>query len=62
MEDSGQVLACADDVNLIGNGIKSIEKRYGKHTGLAVNIGKTKNMEVRRHWGLVANYIVHMKK
>ena len=60
-----QVLACADDVNSIGDDI-TIE-RYGdvllnacKVIGLAVNIGKTKYMEIGRHRGVIANAHKHL--
>ena len=52
-----QVLTYADDVNLIGDGIRTIE-RYSdvllnacKDIGLAVNTGKTKYMEIGRNRG-----------
>ena len=55
------VLAYADDVNLIGDNIRIIEinadvlSNACKDIGLAVNIGKTKYMEIGRHWCMVAN-------
>ena len=51
MNDTHQVLAYADDVNLIGDDIRTIERNADvllnacKDVGLAVNIGKTKYME-----------------
>ena len=56
-----QVLAYADDVNLIGDDIRTIEKNRDvllnacKGIGLAVNTGKTKYMEIGRHRGMIAN-------
>ena len=60
MNGTHQVLAYADDVNLIGNDIRIIERNPDvinacKDIGLAVNIGKTKNMEIGRHRGVIAN-------
>ena len=49
---SHQVLAYADDVNLIGDDIRTIERiadvllNACKDIGLAVNIGITKYMEI----------------
>ena len=56
-----QVLAYADDVNLIGDDIRTLERNAYmllnacKDIGLAVNTGKTKNMEIERHRGIIAN-------
>ena len=50
-----QLLAYVDDVNLIGDDIRTIERNavvllnVCKDIGLAVNIGKTKYMEIGRH-------------
>ena len=55
------MLAFADDVNLIGDGIIFIERNAGvllnvlKDIGLAVNIGKIKYMEIGRHRDMIAN-------
>ena len=55
-----QVLAYADDVNLIGDNIRKIERNADlllnacKDIGLAVNTGKTKYMEIRNR-GVIAN-------
>jgi len=52
MNGSHQVLACADDVNLIGDDIRTIEINADvllsacKNIGLTVNTGKTKYMEI----------------
>jgi Reverse transcriptase (RNA-dependent DNA polymerase). len=52
MDSTHQVLAYADDVNLLGNYIRTIEKKadvllsFCKDIGLAVNTGKIKKMEV----------------
>jgi hypothetical protein len=51
----------ADDVNLIGVDIRSIERNANvllnacKDFGLAVNTGETKYMEIGRHRGVNAN-------
>ena len=56
-----QVLAYADDVNLIGDDIREIERNADvllnacKDIGLAVNTGKTKYMGIGRHRGVIAN-------
>ena len=48
----------ADDVNLIGDDIRTIERNVDvllndyKDIGLAVNIGKTKYTEIGRHRGM----------
>ena len=61
MNGTHQVLAYADDVNLIGDDIRTIERNADvllnacKDIGLAVNIGKTKYMEIGRHRGMIAN-------
>ena len=55
MNGTHQVLAYADDANLIGDDIRTIERKADvllnacKDIGLAVNIGKTKYMEIGRH-------------
>ena len=41
-----QVLAYVDDVNVIGNDIRTTQRNASRDIGLAVNIGKTKYMEV----------------
>ena len=56
-----QVLAYVNDINLIGDDIKTIERNADmsltacNDIGLAVNIGKTKYMEVGRHQCMMAN-------
>ena len=56
-----QVLAYADDVNLIGDDIRTIKRNADmllngyKDIGLAVNTGKTKYMEIGRHRGMRGN-------
>ena len=54
-------MAYVDNLNLIGNDIKTIE-RYAdvllntcKDVGLAVNTGKTKYMEIGCYRGMIAN-------
>ena len=60
-----QVLAYADDVNLTGGDIRTIERNAYvllnacKDIGLAVNTGKTKYMGIGRHRGMIAN--AHIK-
>ena len=56
-----QALAYADDVNLIGDDIRTIERNADvllnayKDIGLAVKTGKTKYMEIGRHRGMIEN-------
>ena len=59
MNGTHQVLTYADDVNLIGDDIRRIERNLYlllnalKDIGLAVNLGKTNNTEIGRHRGLM---------
>ena len=52
MNGTRQVLAYADDVNLIGDDIRTVERNSNvllnvcMDIGLAVNIGKTKYMKI----------------
>ena len=61
MNGTHQVLPYADDVNLIGDDIRTIEINADvllnvcKNVGLAVNTGKTKFMEIERHRGMTEN-------
>ena len=61
MNGNQQVFAYADDLNLIGDDIITIERtavvllNACKDIGLAVNTGKTKYMEIGLHRGMVAN-------
>ena len=61
-----QVLAYADDVNLIGDDIRTIERNADvllnacKDIGLTVNAGKTKYMEIERHQVVIANEHIKM--
>ena len=54
MNGNHQVLAYGDDVNLIGNDTRTIERNSDallntfNHIGLAVNTGKTKYMEIHQ--------------
>ena len=56
-----QVLFYADDVNLIGDDIRTIERNSDvlrnvcNEIGLAVSTGKTKYLGVRVHWDWMAN-------
>jgi hypothetical protein len=64
MNGTHQVLAFADDVNLLGADIRTIERNAdvllntSKDIALAVNKGKTKYMEIGRHQGLMANQLI----
>jgi hypothetical protein len=55
MNGTHQALAYVDDVNIMGDDIRTIERKADlllnacKDIGLAVNIGKTKYMEIGRH-------------
>ena len=66
MNGTHQVLAYADDVNLIVDNIRTIERNADvlfnacKDIGLAVNTGKTKYMEIGRHRGMIANEHIRM--
>ena len=61
MNGTHQVLVYTDDVNLIGDDIRTIERNSDvllnacKDIGLAVNTGKTRYMEIGRHRGIIAN-------
>ena len=61
MNATHQVLTYADDVNLVGDDIRTIESNADvfinacKSIGLEVNTGKTKYMEIGRHRGTMAN-------
>ena len=56
-----QVLAYADDVNLMGDCIRTIERNTAvllnacNNIELTVNTGKTKYMEIGQHRGMIAN-------
>jgi len=56
-----QILTYADDINVIADGIRTIERNADvllnacKDIDLAVNRGKTKYMEIGRHWDVIAN-------
>ena len=60
MNGTHQELAYADDVNLIGDYIRTIERNVDvllnacKDISLAVNTGKTKYMEIGSHRGMIA--------
>ena len=68
MNDTHQVLVYADDVNLIGDDIRTIERNANvllntcKHIGLSVNTGKTKYMEIGRHRGMILRRILGLKR
>ena len=61
MYGTHQVMAYADDVNLIGDDIRTIERNADvllnacKDIGLTVNTEKTKYMEMGHHRGMIAN-------
>ena len=61
LNDIHQVLAYANDVNLICDDIRTIERNADvllhvcKDIGLAVNTGKTNYMEIGSHRGMIAN-------
>ena len=61
MNGTHQVLAYSNHLNLIGDDIRTIERNVEvllnacKDIGLAVNIGKTKYMEIGRHRGVIVN-------
>ena len=61
MDGTHQVWAYAADVNLIGDGVRTIERNADvllnacQDISLAVNTGKTKYMEMGRHRGMIAN-------
>ena len=57
MNRAHQVLAYADDVNLIGDDIRTIDVLLNacKDISLAVNIGKTKYMEIGRYRDMIVN-------
>ena len=65
MKSTHQVLAYADDVNLIEDDIRTIERNTYvllnacKNIGLAVDTGKTNYMEIGHHRGMIA--IGHIK-
>ena len=70
MNGTHRILAYADDVNLTGDDIITIERNADvllntcENIGFAVNTGKTKHVEVGCHRGLMANEhsIMGMKK
>ena len=61
MNGTHQVLTYVDDVNLIADDIRAIERNADvllnacKDIGLTISTGKTKYMEVGRHRGMMAN-------
>ena len=61
MNGTHQVLVYADDVNLLGDDIRTIKRNADvllnacKDIGLTVNTGKTKYMKIGRQWGKIAN-------
>ena len=61
MNGTHQALACADDVTLIDDYIRTIERNADvllnacKDIALAENTGKTKYMGIRRHRCMIAN-------
>ena len=63
----GLLLTAADDVNLTSDDIRTIERNADvllnvcEDTGLAVNTGKTKYMEIGRHQGMIANEHIRIR-
>jgi hypothetical protein len=61
MNDTYQILPYEEDVNLIGDDVRTIDRNAdlllnaGKDIGLAENTEKTKYMEVGCHQGMMAN-------
>ena len=61
MNGTHQVLAYADDVNLIGDDFRTVERNADvllnacKDVNLAVNKGNTKYIEIGRHLRMIAN-------
>ena len=61
MTGTHQAFAYVNDLNVIGNDIRTIERNADvslnacMDIGLAVNTGKTKYMEIGRHRGMIAN-------
>ena len=61
MNGNHQAFAYVDDVNLIGDDIRTIERNADvllnacKNIGLAVNTWKTKYMEIGRYRDMIAN-------
>ena len=59
-------MAYADDVDVIGDDIRTIEKKNRrvvnscKNIGLAANSGKTKYMEVGRHQDRMVNQQIYI--
>ena len=66
MNDTHQVLAYADDENLIGDEIRTTQRNADmllnacEDIGLAVNTGKTKYMEIGRPRGMIANVHINI--
>ena len=59
LNGTNQVLAYVDDVNLIGDDMRTIERNadvlLNACVGLAGNTGKTKYFEIERHQGMITN-------
>ena len=61
MNGTHQLLAYADDVNILGDDIRTVGRNIDvllnacKDIGLVVNIRKTKYMEIGRHRGIIEN-------
>ena len=62
MKGTHQILAYTDDVNLIGDYIRTIERNADillitcRDIAVAVNTGKTKYMDVGHHQGMMSVY------
>ena len=65
INDTHQVLAYADDINLIGDDTRieinaDVLLNACKDIGLAVNTEKTKYMEIGRHSSMLANELIRI--
>ena len=62
MNSIHQVLANVDDVNVIGDDVRTIERNAGVLIHACKDIGlKTKYIEMGSHWGMIANEYIKIK-